>query len=281
MEELKLKKKLPADRTFTQIKNHYLVEKALAEKLKTSSRSERKFIYETMYDELFERVPDHPRLSRRDSEVQTARATRSKYNLVKQLLSTSSVFMEFAAGDCQFSKHVAAHVNEVLAIDISDQRSVDFDTPVNMSHVVYDGFDLSFLPSSSVDVGFSDQLLEHFHPEDTELHFQNVFRLLKPGGIYIFRTPHPFTGPHDVSAYFSDEPEGFHLKEWTYSELKVLLKSVGFHEFRTRWKAKAVQIDLPYQYFSIIEKALSRVPHNLRKIPSKYLIPSLVGIAIK
>ena len=58
----KLRKKLPEGRTLKQIQNHYIVEKALAQKLKQSTRGERTKLYSIMYDELFSKVPDHPRL---------------------------------------------------------------------------------------------------------------------------------------------------------------------------------------------------------------------------
>ena len=43
---------------------------------------------------------------------------------------------------------------------------------------------------------------------DTELHFEIVHKILKPGGMYALRTPHRQSGPHDVSRWFADEPEG-------------------------------------------------------------------------
>jgi hypothetical protein len=63
---MELRESLAPDRSYEQVLNHYLVEKAIADKLKEANREERKLIYETMYDELFEKVPDHPRLKRRN-----------------------------------------------------------------------------------------------------------------------------------------------------------------------------------------------------------------------
>lgn len=61
---MELLRPLPPHRTRKQVENHYLVEKAIAERLKAASREERRLIYSTTYDELFARVPDHPRLTR-------------------------------------------------------------------------------------------------------------------------------------------------------------------------------------------------------------------------
>ena len=42
---MKLKKKLPPNRSYEQVKNHYLVERALAAKLKESTREERRALF--------------------------------------------------------------------------------------------------------------------------------------------------------------------------------------------------------------------------------------------
>ncbi|NJO88112.1 MAG: class I SAM-dependent methyltransferase [Chloroflexia bacterium] len=96
-----------------------------------------------------------------------------------------------------------------------------------MHLVIYDGYQLNH-PLNSVDLIYSNQLIEHFHPDETKDHFRLVFSLLKPSGAYVFKTPHRFSGPWDVSRYFSNTPKGFHLKEWTYTELIQLAKNTGF-----------------------------------------------------
>lgn len=222
----KLRMPAPPDRNVEQLWHHYLVEKEIASKLKSATREERKTIYCTMYNELFSRVPDHPRLTRRESEAQTQKAIQAQMAFVHEFLSPSYVFAEFAAGDCRFSMEIAAHCKKVYAIDISDQRGMT-DCPKNFELIIYDGYDLN-LEDASVDLVYSNQLIEHFHPEDTELHFRLVNRVLKKGGKYVFRTPHAYTGPHDISKYFSEHPDGFHLKEWTYHEIWGILKKTGF-----------------------------------------------------
>ena len=43
------------------------------------------------------------------------------------------------------------------------------------------------LPDGAVHFAFSDQLIEHLHPDDTDDHFRTIYRLLKPGGMLIAR----------------------------------------------------------------------------------------------
>jgi len=234
-----------------------------------------------MYEELFSKVPDHPRLTRRTSEQFVARANRNKLSLIGRFLGTTKVFAEFGPGDCTFSYEVARRVKYTYGIDISDQRERTNGMPENFKLIVYNGYDLPDLEDNSVDIAFSDQLIEHFHPEDTRLHFELVRRILKDGGKYVFRTPHALTGPHDVSGYFSDEPECFHLKEWTYIEIGSLLKKLKYSDFHTCWCARGINLRVPYFYFAVLEHVLGAMPKRYVRKPARYLIPSLLGVAIK
>lgn len=270
---------LPADRSYDSVWHHFQVERAIAERLKAADRSGRKQIYASMYDELFAQVPDHPRLTRRDNAALTDRANLSKTRLVNPFAVSDSVFLEFGSGDCCFSFAMAERFRHVYAVDIADQISPGVQRPKNFSLVVYDGYNLD-LPEDSVDLAFSDQLIEHLHPDDAEHHFRLVHRVLKPGGLYLLRTPHRLTGPHDVSRYFSAEAQCFHLKEWTYSELAATLADLGFDSVRAYWFGRGVLLRLPLLWFRLLEQlpraAGSRLPARLARL----LLPS-VTVAVR
>jgi len=51
-------------RSLEQLRNHFEVEKGLADQLRAATREERTLLFRTMYDTLFSKVPDHPRLER-------------------------------------------------------------------------------------------------------------------------------------------------------------------------------------------------------------------------
>ncbi len=276
-----LKQKLPPDRSYEQILNHYLVEKSIAEKLKASDRDGRKMVFSGMYDELFAKVPDHPRLTRRKSDEMSKRENRLKFRLINRFLKDNSTFVEFAPGDCRFAVEVAKKVRNVFGVDISDQRDPSTINPENFRLIVYDGYNLPEIKQNTIDIVFSYQLIEHLHPEDTQYHFELVRNILKPGGKYVFQTPHATSGPYDISMFFSDEPEGFHLKEWTYTEVKALVKNLGFSSFQTRFSSLGIDLRLPCFYFYILERILTNLPkRRVRKI-SKRLIPMLYAVAIK
>ncbi len=86
------------------------------------------------------------------------------------------------------------------------------------------------VPPGSIDVAYSNQLMEHLHPDDARAQLLNLNRALKPGGIYVCQTPNRLTGPHDVSRGFDAVATGFHLREYTNGELIALFRECGFEQ---------------------------------------------------
>ncbi len=263
---------LPEGRSYEQILHHYRVEKEIAGRLKRADREGRKKIYAGMYDELFAWVPDHPRLNGARDPAALAAHNRKKLALVERFVKPETVFIEFAPGDCTFAYLVCGRARTVIGADISDQSAKALTAPDNFSLRLYDGFRLD-LPDGCADIVFSDQFIEHLHPDDAGLHFQLAHRLLKPGGSYVFRTPHAFHGPFDISAYFSDVAEGFHLKEWTYGELRDRLRAAGFSSWRGALKKRGRYHELPVGLFAGYEKMIARLPHRARRAAARALLP--------
>ena len=146
--------------------------------------------------------------------------------------------------------------------------------------MVYDGYDLSQIEIESVDFVFSDQLIEHLHDEDVEHHFTIVNQILKKGGAYAFRTPHAFSGPHDVSQYFSASPECFHLKEWTFEDVKSV-EDIGFEQVKFYWSAKNIHVRMPRLYFSVMESLLKNVDSYKGRKIAQFFLPSVTCVLVK
>ncbi|MCK4575882.1 hypothetical protein KAU34_05710 [candidate division WOR-3 bacterium] len=126
-----------------------------------------------------------------------------------------------------------------------------------------------------------DTLPDNFHPEDTLLHFALVRRILKPKSVYVFRTPHRFSGRHDISRYFCDVTEGFHLKEWTFGEIVKILKELNYSSWFGYWFARGIRIKIPFYYFIILEHILSILPNKQKRALAKYFLPCITMVAIK
>jgi SAM-dependent methyltransferase len=269
-------------RSIERLRHHYEVEKELAAQLRASTREERPALFQKLYQELFERVPDHPRLTRRMSAEESRRKVEGQMMLLKPFLKTGSILVEVAPGDCRLSYSVcAAGAAQVIGVDISDQRlDVDkINAPESFQMVVYDGYHLD-LPDGLADVVFSYQFLEHLHPEDVRPHFETVQRLLKTGGWYVFDTPHRFSGPHDISSLMGEELVGFHFQEWTLREMRKHLLCAGFAEVHAI-KRRQFCGKMMTETWLMLESLTGLLPRSLRKSFSSYLFKSVTIAARK
>lgn len=265
-------------RTPDRLRLHYEVERELAARLRKSTRTERTALFATLYGELFARVPDHPRLVRRDAPEHSRRKVLSQLRLLRPFLKTDTVFLEFAPGDCRLASAVASEVRKVIGVDISDQRTPGEIAPPNLELVVYDGYQLA-VPDATADVIFSYQFLEHLHPDDVDAHFILVRRLLKPGGVYVFDTPHRYSGPHDVSRHFGNELVCFHFQEWTYRGMRRLLKRHGFRRSNAYRFGKPLSGRVPNLANDLTEFAVGLLPFRIRQKLSARLFASVAMVA--
>jgi SAM-dependent methyltransferase len=255
-------------RTLAQLREHYEIEKELADRLRKSSRTERQSLYSTVYDEMFRRVPLHPMLLRKQSPEMTQRTVNGQMSFIKPFLKKDCTFLEIGPGDCSLSFEIANIVRMVYAIDVSSEITRVERQPSNFSLKLTDGSSIP-LPAKSVDVAYSNQLMEHLHPDDALEQLKDIYRVLNYHGVYICITPNRLSGPHDISAKFSQIAEGFHLKEYVTAELITLFKRVGFSNVKIYVVKGGRYICIPCVLVAFYEGIFSWLPHTLRRSLSK------------
>jgi SAM-dependent methyltransferase len=217
-----------SDRNLADLKRHYDVERALGDRLRTLPAAERRAMYGRIYNELFARVPDHPQLTRKVAPERQRQKTTAEFRLLRKFITPDSTFLEIGAGDGAVSLRVAEDVK------------------------------------SSVDVAYSNQVIEHLHPEDAALQMSSLLRILKPGGSYVCVTPNRLNGPHDISMFFDTVATGLHMKEYTYREMDRFFRSLGFDRTGACLGIKGRFAVLPIWCAGIVETALSILPTRLR-----------------
>ena len=153
---------------------------------------------------------------------------------------------------------------QVLAVDVSDEITRKRVLPENLRLVLSDGSTIP-VESNSVNVAYSNQLMEHLHPEDAVEQLQHLYAALAPGGVYICITPSRLTGPHDISCVYDREAKGFHLKEYTVGDLAALFREVGFTKTRIIFGGRGKFMLLPTWPAVICEKLVDLLPYGLRK----------------
>lgn len=267
-------------RSEDRLRLHYVVERRLADRIRAASGpEERREIFATMYDELFRLVPDHPRLlARRNAQAERDQGIEWDMGQLNRFLSPDCVFLEIGAGDCALARRVAQRAGFVHAVDIADQTRAPL--PENVSLVLSDGRDVA-VPPESVDVAFSDQLMEHLHPDDAMEQLRNIHRALRPGGVYVCITPNRLYGPSDISAYFDDVASGFHLREYTVRELRPILREAGFPHVRAYIGARGFFVRCPSIAIEALEWLLELLPVRVRRqVADNKLMRGLLGVRV-
>jgi SAM-dependent methyltransferase len=247
-----------------QLRYHYELEKSLAGRLKTASAAQRKDLYTSLYDELFTKLPFHPQHQKKNDAGTAASLPKYELDFLERYLTPETTFLELGAGDCRLSLEVARRVKQVYAIDVSDVITRGLNAPANFKLILSDGSSVP-VPPGSVDVAYSNQLMEHLHPDDVVSQLRAVHASLRKGGKYICQTPHRFAGPSDVSRFFDQVATGFHLKEYSNRELYILFKQAGFSDVQNPRQFGAHRITLPVWISMLLESSISQLSYGLRK----------------
>ena len=252
-------------RTRARIEYHFDVERELAKKLKHASREARRSLYTSVYDELFARVADHPQfLNIFRPEARYRRISR-QVRYLESLMGSKGNFAEIGPGDCALSIEMCARSKSVAAVDVSNEITRHATLPQNFSLVISDGASVP-LARNSIDLVYSDQLMEHLHPEDAAEQLAGIYAALRSGGKYFMITPNAALGPHDVTKYFDhDSAQGLHLKEYSFGEIDTLLRQAGFTHCYALIGAAGRYIRLPISWMRLPEKLIASLPRTIRR----------------
>lgn len=251
-------------RTPEQIREHYEVEKELAERMKKASPAERKLLYPVVYQELYRRVPHHPRNQRKYDPAKTKAQVAEKMSFLRRFLRPELTFLEIGAGDGNLTMQVAGLVQHAYAFDVAYQLAEGAQTPANFELVIMpDGCKIP-LPDGVVDLAYSNQVMEHIHPDDAIEQLQHIFRVIRPGGRYICITPNKAAGPQDVSRHFDETATCFHLMEYRMSQLAEVLKSAGFRNLKAYTGLRGFHFRVPLAVITLMESVFLSLPYRLR-----------------
>jgi hypothetical protein len=264
-------------RTRARIEYHFDVERELAKRLKFASRERRRLLYTSVYNELFARVVDHPQfLAIINPETRRRRILR-QVRFLETLMGGGRHFAEIGPGDCALSIEMCARATTVAAVDVSNEITRHAIVPDNFSLVISDGASVP-LQKGAIDLIYSDQLMEHLHPEDAAEQLADIYHALRLGGTYFMITPNAALGPHDVTKYFDqDSPQGLHLKEYCYGELDALLRQAGFARCYALLGAAGRYVRVPISWMRVPEKLIGSLPRTIRRllIRNKFVRPVL------
>ena len=261
-----------------RLRAHYELEYQLASRLRSSRSDQRGSLYTELYSELFERLPDHPQ--HRVDLAHRQENTAKQVEFLRPFLSSASIYVEIGCGDAAVTQAIASRVREAVGVDVTaalvDERAV----PPNFRFLHTNGTQIN-LPDDVADVVYSNQLMEHLHPEDAVAQLGEVCRVLKPGGVYICSTPSRLTGPHDISLYFSQKPVGLHMREYDYCSLTTLFRKAGFGSATAHVTVKGIRMRLPVAALRGFEMLLLGLPRAVRaKLVALGPVRNIAGVML-
>jgi SAM-dependent methyltransferase len=207
------------------VSHHWRLERALTRQLLASTKETRWDVFEAAYSRLYRECgwlnrPPHPK---HDDDT--------NYRHFRRLLGPARRVYEVGSGRAGLINYLARNGYQCVATEITRERGCIYAADdANPAWHISDGVNLSrFEENNRYEAAVSTQVIEHLHPDDVLDHFRNILPILKPGGRYIFNTPHNLFGPKDLSAVFGrDVAECMHLKEYYASELASMLQEAGF-----------------------------------------------------
>jgi SAM-dependent methyltransferase len=211
----------------------------------------------------------------------SARAVRQQMFFLRRFLHRGATFLEIGPGDCSLSLEVAKFVERVYAVDVSAVATKNPVCPDNLAIIIYDGINIP-IEHNTVNISYSNSVMEHLHPDDALAQLHSVYNALAPGGLYICTTPNRLYGPTDISKYFDDTPTGFHLKEYTVTDLSHLMRRAGFSKVRAYAGGRGLfYVPVPSPTVALCEMLLGLLPHAPRRaIAGTPPLRALLGVRL-
>jgi ubiquinone/menaquinone biosynthesis C-methylase UbiE len=273
-----LRRRLKETRSPEQLIAHYEKERQLSDRLRNASREERRTLYTEAYTQLLAAVAEHPQ--NHAARPNTVQRVGAQLRAIRDYIRPGCSFLEIGCGDAALACAVARTVSMVYAVDVNDTLFDFLNSPSNLRFLHTNGVSIP-LASASIDVAYSNQLMEHLHPADAIDQLKEIYRVLRSAGSYICVTPSRLTGPHDISCYFDYEATCFHLKEYDYGTLHALFQDAGFRQFRCYVWVRGWQIRIPYPVIRTFELLLSGLPpRNRVKLTSLTPVSRILGLYV-
>jgi 2-polyprenyl-3-methyl-5-hydroxy-6-metoxy-1,4-benzoquinol methylase len=217
---------LPASTIVTKemVQQHVELEHHLTQRLIRSRPDNRAAVWVESYDRLYRDLPWLAQISSIGNS-----STDLEFGHFLKLVPPGSSVIEIGSGAGSLARYLTQNGRPCVATEITELRGGTRDGDSVEWHTT-DGVHLDeYEKGRKYDVVLSTQVIEHLHPDDVQRHFEGALALTKPGGCYVFNTPHVFFGPADLSRVFSyDRAQFMHLKEYTHRELGTLARNAGF-----------------------------------------------------
>ncbi len=136
----------------------------------------------------------------------------------QQYIPSDSKVLEIAAGYCEFINNIQAGTKTAVDLNTATQNYANPDVLV----LTGSSTDLSSVASSSQDIAFTSNFLEHLTREDIVLTLQEAYRVLKPQGRFLVLQPNIRFCARDYWMFFD------HVTPLDDRAVTEALEAIGF-----------------------------------------------------
>lgn len=256
---------------------HWKIERALAQKILHSSSKDRSRISRMVYRKFYHELPwlTDPKCITVEAPIQ------ERESAVIQLIgSQPQQILEIGSGTGELIQFLSQKGHWCIGSDLIQDRFIKRLNNSNLAFIETDGVRLPIKKlSPPVDVVISSNVIEHFHPEDLDLHFQSIYKILAPGGRYILKTPHGFFGPHGIEKVFGiRSSRGLHLHEYSFLEIQKAGERNGFNSISAvfvwpkplqkilgNWSQRVKPSRFYFRYLCGVEKVVNLIQNQVCK----------------
>ncbi len=204
------------------------------------------------------RSAHHSQLALKSQDSLKRAELQELLDTLRPFLDADTVYAEIGAGDCALTMMVAPFVRKAYAIDVSETVTRGASAP-NLEVVLSDG--VSTLVKATLI--FSNQLMEHLHPDDAVDQLANVFAALGVRRALFLHHPQPSRRPaRRLARHRSGRPRipPARIHE---PELAGLFRSVGFGRVQAFVRIRNFQTTLPLFFVTALEAIIGALPRGL------------------
>ncbi len=186
--------------------------------------------YDKIYRDLMAHTPSNP-----DNEKRTY-GFNPVFIEERKDLFRDRIVIDIGCGSGASTEHISRYAKHVYGLEYSSvimaEANKEFGPHGNIEFRELEDLTLPF-EDESIDVAYSNDVIEHLHPDDAFMHLQEVRRVLRTGGQYYFWTPGKKSGPHDFTKNFylmgyGVPAQASHIKEYDFEEMIEILKQAKF-----------------------------------------------------
>jgi len=149
----------------------------------------------------------------------------------KKYVNENSIVLEIGASNINKTKQLSKHCKRLIGVEIIPERKPEnFD---NVEYLLGDWQELTKIVSlSSIDIAIASHVIEHVRDDLKALN--ELYEVLKPGGVAIINTPNRKRFVRAFIEFFTGErkfPYWEHIREYTENEIKSLIDKSNFKKY--------------------------------------------------